>query len=381
MYGILDYCTMVARDEIRKESYLRALRTVVTKESVVVDLGAGIGLFALAAAKMGARHVYAVDDNPCIELGRELAKAAGVGDRVTFLNASAWDVHLPDTASVLFYDLRGTLPLFQDNFALVAHAKRSWLSPDGVHFPRRDVLHAAVVHAPGCYAKLDTAAAAVRALGLPDESVKRCLTNMRMNDRDTPIAADGVLTESMAWATLEYGAPPPKSVSGQSDLTVTRPGLAHGIGVWFATELLPGIEYDTSPGREPTYSRAFLPFSEPFPLTIGDRVSVELRAMIDGVQWGWSVGVTRADGTTMRRAKQTTMLAELRPMDALLRDAPSAMPSRSEQGERALRVLAAMDGKTSNQTLRDMIGAADESGTSSGRAIAEVASLVSRYGR
>ena len=381
MYGILDYCTMVARDDVRKNSYLRALRGVITPASVVIDLGAGIGLFALAAAKMGARHVYAIEENPSSELGPELAKAAGVADRVTFLQASAWDLQLPEPASVLFYDLRGTLPLYQDNFALVAHAKSSWLAPGGVHFPLRDVLRAAVVHAPGCYGKLLGAAAAVRDLGLPDDAVKRCLMNTRMSDRDTPIAAEHVLSESMAWATLEYGAPAPRSVNGKAELVVVRPGLAHGIAVWFETELAPDIRYDTAPGREPTYSRAFLPFTEPTQLAMGDRVTVELRAMIDGVEWGWSLGVTRKDGTTLRSAKQTTMLAGLRPMATMLGDAPSSTPSRNARGERALKILSAMDGTTSNLELRGMLGTPDENAGATERAIAEVAALVRRYGR
>ena len=379
MYSVFDYCTMVARDEVRKESYLRALRNVVTGDSVVVDLGAGIGLFSIAAAMMGARRVFAVEENHNLELGREIAKAAGVADRVTFLRASGWDVTLPERASVLFYDLRGTLPLYMDNFRMVAHAKEHWLLPGAVHFPTRDVLHAAVVAAPGCYAKLEAASKAVRDLGLPDAAVNRCIKNARTNDRETPIRREDVLTGSMAWATLEYGAAPPPTVSGKAVLPVVKGGAAHGVAVWFQTELGPGIGYDTAPGREPTYSRAFLPFTEALPLSVGDQVTLEVRALVDGTEWGWSVAVTRADGTIVSRPKQSTMLAELRPLDAIMRETKAATPLLNEAGERALRALSAMDGKTSVDGLAHAFsGSAD---VDAGRALAEVTALVRRYGR
>lgn len=379
MYSVYDYCTMVARDDVRRDAYLQALQRVVTADSVVIDLGAGIGIFSIAAAKMGAKHVYAMEENPNLELGREIAKAAGVADRITFLRASAWDVTLPERASVLFYDLRGTLPLYQDNFGLVAHAKERWLLPGAVHFPARDTLHAAVVSAPGCYANLERAVGAVRALGLSDHAVRRCIMNARTNDRDTPIAPEDVLTEHMTWGALEYGATPPKNLSGRSELAVVAAGTAHGIAVWFQTELLPGIGYDTAPGRTPTYSRAFLPFMAPLELHVGDKVTVDLRALVDGSEWGWSVAVVRSDLTTVRPSKQSTMLAALLPMDEIMQRASGANPRRNERGERVLQTLTAMDGTHTVDSLAGTFPAASD--LERERVHAEIAAIVRRYGR
>ena len=57
MYPITAYGRMIA-DEVRMDAYVSALRFVVRPDSVVVDIGAGTGIFALLACRFGARRVY-----------------------------------------------------------------------------------------------------------------------------------------------------------------------------------------------------------------------------------------------------------------------------------------------------------------------------------
>ena len=56
MYGLSDYARMVA-DEVRMATYARALADAVRPGMVVADIGAGTGVLALMAAKLGARRV------------------------------------------------------------------------------------------------------------------------------------------------------------------------------------------------------------------------------------------------------------------------------------------------------------------------------------
>ncbi len=64
------------------EAYAAALKAVITPESVVLDLGAGLGIHGLLAAQLGAKRVYLVEPEDIIAVTQEIAQADGYGDRV-----------------------------------------------------------------------------------------------------------------------------------------------------------------------------------------------------------------------------------------------------------------------------------------------------------
>ena len=72
-------------DERRTGDYLTALAAAVRPSDVVLDIGTGSGVLAVAAARAGARHVYAV----------EASDIADVAERVFALNgvAGSRDAH------------------------------------------------------------------------------------------------------------------------------------------------------------------------------------------------------------------------------------------------------------------------------------------------
>jgi type I protein arginine methyltransferase len=84
MYSIEDYGAMIA-DRVRMNSYHEALRRRVRPGDVVVDLGAGTGIFALLACRFGARRVYAIEPTDAILVAREIAAANGHAERIEFI--------------------------------------------------------------------------------------------------------------------------------------------------------------------------------------------------------------------------------------------------------------------------------------------------------
>lgn len=81
-------------DPSRQEVYLRVLRRLVTPDTVLLVLGDGC-VVALAAARMGARHVYVAEGS---EAGRRVMQAFittnGIQDKVTILTDSIADTTL-----------------------------------------------------------------------------------------------------------------------------------------------------------------------------------------------------------------------------------------------------------------------------------------------
>ena len=75
-YGLRDYAGMIL-DEGRTQAYVESLKRRVTTGSVVLDIGAGTGIFALIAARLGARKVYAIEPNEVMHFGRRVAAQNG----------------------------------------------------------------------------------------------------------------------------------------------------------------------------------------------------------------------------------------------------------------------------------------------------------------
>src|SRR5688500_16584243 len=114
MYRLTDYGWML-RDRARIDAYTRALASVITSESVVLDLGTGIGTFSLIACRLGAARVYAVDPSETIAVAEEHARENGFADRIRFMRARATEIELPEQVDVIVSDLASALPLFEEN--------------------------------------------------------------------------------------------------------------------------------------------------------------------------------------------------------------------------------------------------------------------------
>ena len=130
MYTISEYGNMYM-NEARMNAYAAALRDAVTPNSVVLDIGAGTGIFALLACRYGARRVYAIEPDDAINLARESAAANGYSDRLTCIQSLSTKVALPERADVIISDMGGMLPLFEQHIPAIIDARDRFLAPGG----------------------------------------------------------------------------------------------------------------------------------------------------------------------------------------------------------------------------------------------------------
>jgi ribosomal protein L11 methylase PrmA len=76
----------------------------VAKSDVVVDLGSGDGRLVITAAKQFGAHGIGIDIDPVrIEEANANAKAAGVTDKVTFLNQDLFTTDISEATVVTLY--------------------------------------------------------------------------------------------------------------------------------------------------------------------------------------------------------------------------------------------------------------------------------------
>jgi protein arginine N-methyltransferase 1 len=272
-------------DAPRMDAYAAALREAVNRDSVVMDLGCGPGVFALLACKLGARRVYAVESNNVIGLAREAAAANGFADRIEFFDKISTEITLPEPATIIVSDLRGVLPFFQQHIPAIIDARERLLAPGGVLIPKRDVLWAAVVEAPEQYAEL--VSPWQNQFGLDLSAATRFITNTW---RKSHIKPDQFLAEPVCWNTVDYYEVDSPDARAEISWRVARNGTAHGFAVWFDSELIDDVRFSNHPSSpRMIYGQGFFPFSEPVTVSEGSRIDLRIAAKFvqDDNVWRW----------------------------------------------------------------------------------------------
>jgi ribosomal protein S18 acetylase RimI-like enzyme len=132
------------RDAERNRVFYDALRRSVSEGSAVLDIGSGTGIWAIAAAKLGARRVVAVErDELMVGVIRMLAVEQGVGDRVEAVWGSSGDVSFKKEFDIVISETIGYLGYEEDIVSIMGDARRRFLKKGGMSIPETVSLYAA----------------------------------------------------------------------------------------------------------------------------------------------------------------------------------------------------------------------------------------------
>jgi type I protein arginine methyltransferase len=381
-YSVKSYGEMIL-DGARSEPYLEALRRSVRPGAVVVDIGAGTGIFSLIACQLGAGHVHAIEPDPSIEIARAIAADNGLADRLTFHRALSTEVEVPEPADVIISDLRGVLPLLQHHIASIADARSRLLAPGGVQIPQRDTLRVALVEDAEIYRPYEQPWCH-NEFGIDMRAGHAAVVSTW---RKVNAKADALLVEPQTWATLDYRTIESPRVEGEVAWDAARPGTAHGVLVWFDAELVDGIGFSNAPGGpELIYGQAFFPLERPVDLEEGEHVTVRLRAdLVEGdYVWRWDTTVTGGGpvGSPKASFQQSTFQGMDLSPETLRKRRDDFEPILSVDGEIDAAVLTEMAQKRPLRDIADEIANRFPDQFSTRKAALDrVASLSVKYSR
>ena len=96
---VADHLEMVF-DDFRNGVYEKAIAASVNSDSIVLDLGSGVGVLGLLALKHGARRVYMVDPSSVVRAAEKLAEDNGFAGTAAARSATAGARSSPTNASV-----------------------------------------------------------------------------------------------------------------------------------------------------------------------------------------------------------------------------------------------------------------------------------------
>jgi type I protein arginine methyltransferase len=348
MYSLHDFGAMIS-DSARFKAYTEAISRCVRPGDVVLEIGCGPAVFSLLACRAGAKRVYAIEMEDIIDVARQIAFANEFADRIRFFQSDSRKTELPERVDVIVSDIRGTLPLFDGAVASLRDARQRFLSADGVMIPRREVLSAAIIQAEQIYSSLispwKTSAKDVE-LSIPLRLVLNSVHGVA-------VKAETLLTQPEEVCSLDYMGNPSVNASASLEFRTNRAGTAHGICVWFDTQLHDDIGFSSAPGSPVTlYAQLFLPWLEPVAVIEGQEILVKLDANLVGQDyvWRWETEIAGADGKKVH-FRQSTFEGSIVSSRTLRRHAVDHIPVLTAAGEAERFLLGAMDGRASLEEI------------------------------
>ncbi len=243
-------------DRFRTKRYLSAIEKTIKPGDVVVEIGTGSGVLAMAAARAGAKHVYTIEGTSIARIAEKVFAANGLADRITVIEGWSTRVDLPESADVLISEILGNEPLGEGLLESTKDAVARFLKPNGRMIPSEIRLFALPLTLPDelVAEQVFTKSKIARWQKWYDLDFSPLLemnAGMRSAEmippqdlEDCPLLADPALITSINLSQIE-------SVSFERAITVeiTETGILNGLLIGFRLQLAPNIWLSTLPGE------------------------------------------------------------------------------------------------------------------------------------
>lgn len=333
-------------DEVRNRAYAKAIRAAVNDESVVLDLGAGLGIHGLVAAGAGARKVILVEPDEILHVAGQVAEDNGLSRPIELIHSRIETATLSEPASIIISVFTGNFLLTEDLLSSLFLARDRFLKPQGVLIPDAGTMEIVPVSAPAYHAH------EISTWSRRSQGVRYC--------KARPYAANSIyygstetfepefLAQAAELLRIDFNTAADGGCHRRIELTVEREGTCHGWLGWSNIRL--GTEWlSNAPGEHPTHwSQAFFSIDPPVELAAGNKVVFELLRPREG-EWSW----TMEYGSI--RQRHSTFLSIPISTNTLIKKSATYRPHLSQSGLVARFVLDQFDGATPVSRIIDAV--------------------------
>jgi hypothetical protein len=279
-------------DRTRTDLYLTAIRAVVRPGDVVVEIGTGTGVLAVAAAQAGAARVYAIETSSIGQVAKRVFQANGLSDRITLVEGLSSRVALPERCDVLIAELIGKDPLEEGVLEFTRDGVARFLKPEGRLIPSQFEVDALPVELPDDVLRhwtfTEAGTAEWRAAYGIDfsplvEASRQSLWRMSVAPRR--LRSFAAMTAPLPLLERDLARLAGVGFVERATSTVLKDGAVHGVVLSFSATLAPGVVLDTDPREyraDNSWDYQF--WGLPAPLTVrqGEQLEVTLRHRLDG---------------------------------------------------------------------------------------------------
>ncbi len=144
--GILSYHGQMLGDGVRNKLLYEVIKKNVNAETNFLDIGAGTGVWAILAAKLGAKRSVAVEiEESLIPIIFRHAQENGVAHKVEIIHANADDVKIRGKFDVIVSEVFGGSALGAETINSFVQLRSRFLAPNGVLIPQKLAMFAVPV--------------------------------------------------------------------------------------------------------------------------------------------------------------------------------------------------------------------------------------------
>jgi len=379
---ILDEHREYLSDVNRLDAYRRAIGELVKPESVVVDLGSGSGILGLLACRAGARRVYCIEETALIGITREVFRANGYEDRVTFIKEFSAHASIPERADLVVCDQIGRFGFEAGILDYFADARKRFLKPEGRLLPSRIDLMVAPAEREDLWRQIEFWNQSP--VGFDFGAARKVAVN---TGYPTRYRKEEFLASPAIIASLDTGRSAGTLVGAEASMTIDRPGVLHGIGGWFLAQMSPGVTMSNGAlAAKPINRRnVFFPIDRPIAVDKGDQVRVSMTIRHSDLLVAWNIEIRsgQATGATplpKARFAHSTFKGMLLCQEDLERTQPGYVPKLTARGEARRSILDLCDGYRSLAEIeQEVFRRHPQLFASHGQAAAFVAEVIVRY--
>jgi len=144
--NLVVYHEKMLADGVRNEMLARAIERRITPETRFLDVGAGTGVWAILAAKLGAKRVVAIEvEKELIPMIYKHAQENGVAHLIEIIHGRSDDVRIRGKFDVIVCELFGASAYSPETVNSFIDLRSRFLAPNGVLIPQKLSLFAAPV--------------------------------------------------------------------------------------------------------------------------------------------------------------------------------------------------------------------------------------------
>ena len=339
-----DYYRNLLYDDVRVNEFRKAIASLVNKDTVVAEIGFGLGTYSFFAAISNAKAIYAIEKADVYSIGQEIARRNNLDSKISFFNEHSKNVELPEKVDYIIMEDYTPMFAYQGLFETLIDSRKRFLKPSGKFIPNNFYLKFAFVEYPKFFNSLQPPNWKNDiAFGINWDYTTELLFNQAHYATKPGIK---LLSNEISLKTIDLTSCEDFTFNFSDIITIIKPGTVHGIIGWWDCRFTPHQFFSNSPKAPAnTWGQIYFPIRYPISVKADDHLNITFnsyRSKFTGdINYKWSLSFKNM------QQDYNTFVAKIGSKEELFKFDPEKQPNLKQNGKIAQFILKNISGSKS----------------------------------